>query len=562
MNLIWRTLIISALILKFYTERTITMRVEDKGGCVFAGCTCGNKNEQSDEIDDEYEDPFFQETIIKCKPEDMPGSALKPSDFPKRIKSKTNTSAPIAILDMAHMELTNIPAAQLAHLEITIADFSNNSILALDEYAFANVIRLEVLDLSSNRLSEIKEGTFLPIKDTLVQLSLKANELSQMMGARLGSSFSGLSKLRLLYLDRNGFTSLPDLSTMTSIEDLSLCHNRLDTLNDPITGQALLPSSLRYLQMSANRLKHITRKTFQNLVNLKYLYLSGNQISYIENDAFSHLTHLTALYLSRNSLKQIPSRAFYSLVNLQRLDLAGQNQVLSKIEDYAFEREANAVAIRKIDLSKNRIVAVSGRAFCSRNAKHPYANLRELDLTANPLTSIDSCILRQMSKGYIEYENNQHSLTSYLFVNHHQYQQRPVINLKSTQDKLSFNLKCDCDLAKAKNFVDFEGECEGNDGALYKISQFKCNETDSLVNAKYTEADCLTKLEFSCLDEEKPVVQPQKDFASGSNSNNGGTQVKFSSTPMFFATVLMSLFNRYYFQVKLFFNFLYLKMMF
>jgi hypothetical protein len=164
----------------------------------------------------------------------------------------------------------------------------------------------------------------------------------------------------------------------------------------------------------------------------------------------------------------------------------------------------------------------------------------------------------------VEYENNQHSLTSYLFINHHQFLQRPVVNLKTTTDKLSFNLKCDCDLAKAKNFVDFEGDCEASDGVLYRISQFKCNETESLVSAKYSEADCMTRFEYNCPDDETPQVQSQKDFMrSGGDggANGGGAQVKFSRTPLFFMTVLTSLLNKYYFQVKLFLDFMYIKML-
>jgi hypothetical protein len=254
MHFIWQAINLAVLLLTFNVNLSLTGRVIDNkdalaSGCIFAGCTCGNyKSDQSDETDD-YEDPFFQETIIKCKSDNPPAFNPRPSDFPRRIKTNTNTTNPIAILDMSQMELTNVPGGQLAHLAITIADFSNNSIIALDQDAFANVARLEVLDLSSNRLSEIREGTLVPVHDSLVQLSLKSNELSQMMDARLSQLFTGLSKLRLLYLDRNGFTSLPDLSAMTKIEDLSLCHNKLDSLVDPISGSGLLPPSLRYLQV-------------------------------------------------------------------------------------------------------------------------------------------------------------------------------------------------------------------------------------------------------------------------------------------------------------------------
>ena len=559
-------LIILCLVLLVKSIKT-ELNDKENEGCVFAGCTCGNKNEYNNEFYD-YEDFAYRETVIKCKEDDISTSGSgysklknnqkEPAIFPKRMNIKANTTHPIAILDMAEMGLTNIPADQFANLEITIVDFYNNSIFAIDEAAFSRMVKLEVLDLSTNRLSEIKKATFTPIASTLVQLSLKTNELNQMDLTSLSSILTSLTRLKLLYVDRNGFTKLPNLSKMKNLEDLSLCYNQLESVNDAETDESLLPKSLKYLQMSNNRLKYITRKTFQNLVNLKYLYLSSNQISRIDSDAFTHLTRLSALYLSRNYIKQIPSRAFYSLVNLQRLDLAAQNQILNKVDDYAFDRESNAVAIKKIDLSKNRIAILSNRAFCSRSKVHPYANVKEIDLTANQLGSISACIFRQMSKGYAEYDNNQYDLSGYIFVNHHHYDQKPVVNFKTVyENRLNYNLKCDCEIEKTSFFVNLEGECETSSGDLIKLKDYRCNETDLLLSKKNVEAECLAIGEFSC--PEILTIPPNNVIESKDIRANAA--VNFAHTPLFLITVLASVVNKYLFQIKLFLNLIYLKML-
>lgn len=503
--------------------------------CVFQDCTCGSdKTDYLNEFYD-YEQEIadsngYYNSVIKCNRftetngnlehdsmanesmiQNDTGRQMMPRDFPVRIGSNMSVFK-IAILDMAGLEITNIPAYRFINLDINIADLSNNVIVYVDENAFINTTRLDVLDLSNNRISDLPENGFKPIQKTLVQLSLKVNELNQMRFNKLSSILGNLTKLRLLYLDRNGFTSLPDLSRMsTTLEDLSLCHNFLETLTDPLTGESLLPASLKYLQLSNNKLKVLTSKTFEHLHNLKYLYLGSNQIAHVDSNAFAHLTRLNALYLGRNNLRQIPSRAFYNLISLQRLDLAEQKQPLTKIDDYAFDRRSNTIAIRKIDLSGNRIYHMSNKVFCSNNKFHPYANVRELDLSGNELERMNSsCLWRQMAKGYAEYDNNQHDLSGYVFVNHYHFEQKPIVSYKSFglsagQDSSSSaersKLKCDCEVEKSGYFVELVGMCEDADGELVKIDEYKCknrNSTDKKAFKKYAESECFAKLEFDC----------------------------------------------------------------
>lgn len=267
----------------------------------------------------------------------------------------------------------------------------------MSEDAFKDVIKLESLDMSVNKLADLNEKTFVPVQNSLMHLKINENTLGEMMPGKLEKVLNGLNQLRTLHLRSNDLKSLPDLSQLDQLDELALQSNQIETLND---NKQLLPSSLIDLNVGQNRIKQLTANTLSNLVNLKYLNLESNQISSISEDAFTHLTKLVQIHLAKNYLKQIPPHVFYTLIELQRLDLSAQNQMLKEIDDYAFDRRSNSNQITKIDLSKNRISSISSKAFCSRNRSHPYVNIKELDLALNPINGLKSCVLRQMAMGF------------------------------------------------------------------------------------------------------------------------------------------------------------------
>ena len=386
-------------------QETITYELQEDIpaiNCVFVGCSCQGKEDtvillDSSELPDEPSPDILlaKDVIYDVFCHDNENPSFKFKSFPLRDNSKIY-SHQISTLYLATNEITQIPALRLANLEITVAIFSENLISNVSEDAFKNVIKLDSLDLSVNKLADLSENVFVPLQDTLAHLKLNENTLGKMLPEKLEKCLSVLKHLRTLHLRSNYLKQLPDLSRLDQLDDLSLQSNQIDTLLN------ILPASLVDLNVNGNRIKQLTTLSLSNLVNLKYLSLESNEIEWISEDAFTHITKLIQLNLGKNFLKQIPTHALYTLSVLQRLDLSAQNQMLKEIDDYAFDRRSSSHhQLVKIDLSKNRISKIGSKAFCSRNLS--YVNIQELDLSLNPLNfELKTwCVLRQTAIGIV-----------------------------------------------------------------------------------------------------------------------------------------------------------------
>ncbi|ELU04862.1 hypothetical protein CAPTEDRAFT_138319, partial [Capitella teleta] len=86
-----------------------------------------------------------------------------------------------------------------------------------------------------------------------------------------------------------------------------------------------LPTSVRILELSQNKLKKISNRTFIKFQNLTSLSLNENEISVIEKDAFKGLDNLQRLWeliLDKNSISSIQGGIFADVSSLQILRLS------------------------------------------------------------------------------------------------------------------------------------------------------------------------------------------------------------------------------------------------
>jgi Leucine-rich repeat (LRR) protein len=407
--------------------------------------------------------------------------------FPSRDTSRTYSNLVTAI-EIVNSGIKKVPENHLNGLEIDLLDLSNNEIRSLSRDVFRGIIKLEQLDLTSNNLERIDAETFKPLENSLVQLKLGRNKIGLGSAQDFSNALNNLKNLTVLALVHNEIRVLPDLSKMTSLNDLSLSSNFISSLTDDITKESLLPSSLIELNLNENRLSHLTESSFANLKNLKYLSLESNLINSISELAFSSSFLLTSISLSKNYLNHIPGKAFFMLNNLQRLDLSSQNQILKQIDNYAFDRYSSNLPIRRIDLSNNRISKIEEKAFCSRNRSNPYINVKEIDLAANPLSILNVCLVRQLATGFKD--PNQQSKAKLSF------------KANEANQQVTDYLKCDCEITKSSSLIDLEGNCKNEDGNLVPLKQFRCTSNEDLDSS--IETVCSMSI-FNCVYDQNKV---------------------------------------------------------
>lgn len=255
---------------------------------------------------------------------------------------------------MISQNIVEIPGNRFANLSITYASLQGNRIQFLRSEVFKGIVKLEILDLKNNNIKYIEKMAFAPLSNTLIELCLEGNKLSETprMSA-LTDSFAHLKSLVRLNLARNNLSQIHELNKLVKLSELNFAHNQIRRLRG-----ALLPPSIVDLNLASNRIESLSNDSFTNLANLKYLNLDDNQISFIESGAFRSASRLVVLNLARNSLRNIPSRALLNLGFLERIDLSSQKTQLKSIHDYAFDRFDNEFTSIRIDLSRNKICIV------------------------------------------------------------------------------------------------------------------------------------------------------------------------------------------------------------
>jgi Leucine-rich repeat (LRR) protein len=225
--------------------------------------------------------------------------------------------------------LNDINSKSLTYLYV-----SNNRIQDIN-FKISLLPSLEHLDLSQNRLINIREESFLDL-DKLKYLNLSFNRLD------LGSKCNNVSYFK----------------SQTRLETLDLSFNEIKYLDTNLTFKYL--DSLKTLNLANNKLKSIDSWIFVFLPNLNELNLAMNNLSILNNMCFCNLSNLKVLNLNSN---QMSSTSFLNgskncLYNLDFLDLS-QNKITS-IGENDFEFQNN---LKFLNLNSNPIEIIHENTF-------------------------------------------------------------------------------------------------------------------------------------------------------------------------------------------------------
>ncbi|XP_059045287.1 chaoptin-like [Achroia grisella] len=176
-----------------------------------------------------------------------------------------------------------------------------NELTFIPRLVFTNN-RVERLSISYNKLSSIYREVFLLLKNSLEHLEVEHNKLSH-----LPDTLAQVIRLRHLSLAYNQLEESPPLPAR--IQTLSLAGNFLTSI--PSALQTLEPGSIRYLDLSYNRISNLLPNEFLDWsTSLGTINLRGNRIAQIYKNVFPPTMPVKEINLSFNDLYYIHPQSF------------------------------------------------------------------------------------------------------------------------------------------------------------------------------------------------------------------------------------------------------------
>lgn len=213
---------------------------------------------------------------------------------------------------------------------IQTLNLADNEIIAIENSAFSGLSKLKHLYLFHNFLSSLPADFFCDL-NSLNTLMLQGNQLKHL------PPLDGLNSLRVLNVSYNVLIRLPEVSNLQNLTQLDVSHNRLLALPSSIENII----ELRNLDASYNELTQLPL-SFIKLSHLTQLNLIGNFFTSggkfvinpndFKKDIISDgiqpiwsISSLETLHLALNNIKNLPHDAFSNLKRLKTLNLAFNN---------------------------------------------------------------------------------------------------------------------------------------------------------------------------------------------------------------------------------------------
>ncbi|XP_015119658.1 lutropin-choriogonadotropic hormone receptor [Diachasma alloeum] len=227
--------------------------------------------------------------------------------------------------------------------DITKIDLSNNNITYIPPKAFQHVPNIEIIFFRRNHMDSIDS-----------------------------SAFRNLSNLRVLELDDNYLTEIPEATAyIEKLEDLSISNNKIQTIG---ANAFRSNKNLVSLDLRGNPIKKIHEDTFKNHSRLRKLIIS-NVRGLVDFPNLNGTGALEVLRLDRASLQTVPDEICKQCPRLKSLDL--KSNYLTSIPNLT-----ECTDLRVLDLATNMITSLSHQSFSTLHYLHdlllPYNKIKTL----------------------------------------------------------------------------------------------------------------------------------------------------------------------------------------
>ncbi|XP_030372652.1 connectin [Scaptodrosophila lebanonensis] len=212
------------------------------------------------------------------------------------------------VIEYSQVEIVKSYAfANLPFLERII--LNNNHIMALDQDAFANHIRLRELNLEHNQIFEIDRYAFrnLPLCERLYMNNNNISTLHEGL-------FADMARLTLLSLAHNQINVLTSeiFRGLGNLNVLKLTHNNLNFIGDTVFAELW---SLSELELDDNRIERISERALDGLNNLKTLNLRNNLLKKIDNGLLRGTPALLSINVQANKLETLTFYTFQPIMD-------------------------------------------------------------------------------------------------------------------------------------------------------------------------------------------------------------------------------------------------------
>ncbi len=223
----------------------------------------------------------------------------------------------LAKLSLASNEMTEIEDHSFAGLShLVYLSLQRNKLSGLSKSWLVEMQDLDTLLLDHNQIAMIQDKTFERLR-SLSELSLMENKLHSLNN----SIFRGLDRLLILRLDSNQFDTVPSkafayfegLRTL-SMNENPIAHLESGAFEELYIGQITL--------CNMPNLLYVDREAFSGLPDLTLLQIHDNpRLAYIDSEAFVNVPNLQYLYVHNNALKALPATIPQSFPLLKEVSL-------------------------------------------------------------------------------------------------------------------------------------------------------------------------------------------------------------------------------------------------
>lgn len=276
-------------------------------------------------------------------------------------------------LDLSHNQLTDLDPLTFACDDLSDLDLSHNLLTALKNFTFVNLYRLTSIDLSHNAIADFEVDAFFTwqgrkwCNGTFNLTSTSATGDNHTDTTLESCSLNRWPALELLDLSHNSLTGIRESTfrkALCGVRELRLGHNRIAHLPRYVVEQL---RCLNHIDLQHNDIFWLDVGIFTN-PSLRTIDLSFNKLRKVISMAFLYLPSVVLIDLSNNEIGYMYKYAFYRLckddqrsihisLRANRLQTDGLWKMMS-----LFQHQENSACSVTVDLRDNHVTHFLGDA--------------------------------------------------------------------------------------------------------------------------------------------------------------------------------------------------------